>query len=32
MNETIVSVTVISNSDTMEKIPEVFVLQNLPIF
>jgi len=32
MNETIVSMTVVSNSDAMEKIPEVCVLRNLPIF
>jgi len=32
MNETIVSMTVVSNSDAMEKFPEVFVLRNLPIF
>jgi len=32
MNETIVSMTVVSNSDPMEKIPEVFELRNLPIF
>ena len=32
MNETIVSMTVVSNSDAMENILEVFELRNLPIF
>jgi len=32
MNETIVSMTVVLNSDAMEKIPEAFELGNLPIF
>jgi len=32
MNETIVSMTVVSNSDAIENIPEVFELRNLPIF
>jgi len=32
MNETIVSMTVVLNSDAMEMIPEVFELRNLPMF
>jgi len=32
MNGTFASMTVVSNSDAMENIPEVFDLRNLPIF